>query len=298
MYNAECRHIVSAKRLAAKIVFGLAVVLILCWTLAPFYWVVLSAISPRVELYAKPPHWVPQHPTLKAFYTVLVTGESFRGGGGISAAELIRKGIVNSIIIAVVTTALVMTVSPMLGYAFSRLHFPGRNLFFILFIGIIALPPWPVLIGLFSQFSYLHLLDTKIGLIVLSFTYRIPFETWFMKSYFEAVPKEIEDAAFIDGCTHLGTLFRVSLPMVMPGVIAVSIVSFLFTWNMFAAPLVLTYTLKSKPLTVAMTEFIGQYYVHWDLMSAAALLAIIPPVLVVLLFQKFIVKGLTAGAIK
>jgi multiple sugar transport system permease protein len=86
--------------------------------------------------------------------------------------------------------------------------------------------------------------------------------------------------------------------MVMPGLIAVSIISFLFTWNMFAAPLVLTYTLKSKPLTVAMTEFIGQYYVHWDLMSAAALLAIIPPVLVVLLFQKFIVRGLSAGAVK
>ncbi len=272
--------------------------MILCWTLAPFYWVAISAISPRVELYAKPPHWIPENPTLKAFHTVLVTGEGFRGGGGISAAELIRKGLYNSIVIALATTAMVMTFSPMLGYVFSRLRFRGKNLLFIIFIGIIALPPWPVLIGLFAEFSYLHLLDTKIGLILLSFTYRIPFETWFMKSYFEAVPAEIEDAARIDGCTYLGTLFRVSIPMVMPGLIAVSIISFLFTWNMFAAPLVLTYTLKSKPLTVAMTEFIGQYFVHWDLMSAAALVAIIPPVLVVLLFQKFIVKGLTAGAVK
>ena len=286
------------KKIGFKILFGVAVLLILCWTLAPFYWVVISAISPRVELYSKPPHWIPENPTLKAFHTVLITGEGFRGGGGISAAELIRKGMYNSIIIALITTAMVMAVSPMLGYAFSRLRFRGRGLFFILFIGIIALPPWPVLIGLFAEFSYLQLLDTKIGLILLSFTYRIPFETWFMKGYFEAVPKEVEDAARIDGCTHLGTLFRVSIPMVMPGLIAVSIISFLFTWNMFAAPLVLTYTLKSKPLTVAMTEFIGQYYVHWDLMSAAALLAIIPPVLVVLLFQKFIVKGLSAGAVK
>lgn len=286
------------KRLGFKILFGIAILVILCWTLGPFYWVTISAISPRVELYAKPPHWIPENPTFKAFQTILITGEGFRGGGGISATELIRKSLYNSLVIALVTTALVMTVSPMLGYLFSRLHFPGKNLFFILFIGIIALPPWPVLIGLFSQFSYLQLLDTKIGLILLSFTYRIPFETWFMKSYFEAVPKDVEDAARIDGCTYLGTLFRVSIPMVMPGLIAVSIISFLFTWNMFAAPLVLTYTLKSKPLTVAMTEFIGQYYVHWDLMSAAALVAIIPPVLVVLIFQKFIVKGLTAGAVK
>ncbi len=277
---------------------GLAILLILCWTLGPFYWVLISAISPRVELYSTPPHWIPEHPTLMPFYTVLVTGESFRGGGGISAAELIRKGLFNSVVVALITTAMVMTFSPILGYVFSRLCFWGRELFFILFIGIIALPSWPVLIGLFSEFSYLHLLDTKIGLILLSFTYRIPFETWFMKGYFEAVPKEVEDAARIDGCTHLGTLFRVSIPMVMPGLIAVSIISFLFTWNMFTAPLVLTYTLKSKPLTVAMTEFIGQYFVHWDLMSAAALLAIIPPVIVVLLFQKFIVRGLSAGAVK
>lgn len=281
-----------------NIFLGIAILLILCWTLAPFYWVLISAISPRVELYSKPPHWIPEQPTLKPFYTVLVTGEGFRGGGGISAAELIRKGLLNSIIVALITTAMVMTFSPLLGYAFSRLNFPGKNLFFILFIGIIALPSWPVLIGLFSEFSYLHLLDTKIGLILLSFTYRIPFETWFMKGYFEAVPKDVEDAARIDGCTHLGTLIRVSIPMVLPGLTAVSIISFLFTWNMFAAPLVLTYTLKSKPLTVAMTEFIGQYYVHWDLMSAAALVAIIPPVIVVLLFQKFIVKGLSAGAVK
>lgn len=276
----------------------MAILLILCWTLGPFYWVLISAISPRVELYSTPPHWIPENPTLKPFYTVLVTGESFRGGGGISAAELIRKGLFNSVVVALVTTAMVMTFSPILGYVFSRLRFWGRDLFFILFIGIIALPSWPVLIGLFSEFSYLHLLDTKIGLILLSFTYRIPFETWFMKGYFEVVPREVEDAAQIDGCTHLGTLFRVSIPMVLPGLIAVSIISFLFTWNMFAAPLVLTYTLKSKPLTVAMTEFIGQYFVHWDLMSAAALLAIIPPVIVVLLFQKFIVRGLSAGAVK
>lgn len=286
------------RKIGPNLLLATAIILIACWTLAPFYWVLVSAISPRVELYAKPPHWIPENPTLKPFYTVLVTGEGFRGGGGIGAADLIRKGLLNSLTVAVVTTIMVMTFSPMLGYAFSRLHFPGKSWFFILFIGIIALPSWPVLIGLFSEFSYLRLLDTKIGLILLSFTYRIPFETWFMKGYFEAVPKEVEDAARIDGCTHLGTLLRVSIPMVLPGLTAVSIISFLFTWNMFAAPLVLTYTLKSKPLTVAMTEFIGQYFVHWDLMSAAALIAIIPPVLVVLLFQKFIVKGLSAGAVK
>ncbi len=274
------------------------IALIIFWTLAPLLWILVSSVSTRAELYSIPPHWIPKQPTLQAYKKVLITGESFRGGAGISAAELMRKGILNSVIISVATTALVMTFAPLLSYAFSRLRFKGRSLFFYLTIGIIALPSWPVLIGLFSEFSALGLLDTRIGLILLSFTFRLPFETWFMKGYFESVSREIEDAARIDGCTHFQTLYRVSIHVVLPGLIAVSIISFLFTWNMFAAPLVLTYTLRSKPLTVAMTEFIGQYYVFWDLMSAGTILAVVPPVLIVLFFQKYIVKGLSAGAIK
>ncbi len=286
------------KRFTPRLLLGIAALLILFWSVSPLLWIFISSISTRTELYSKPPHWVPENPTMQAYKKVLVTGESFRGGDGIAAAELFRKGIFNSLVVSLVTTAMVMFFAPLLGYVFSRLKFRGSNFMFYIIIGIIALPAWPVLIGLFSEFSYLHLLDTKIGLILLSFTFRLPFETWFMRGYFESVPSEIEEAARIDGCTRLQTLGRVSLQMVMPGLIAVSIVSFLHTWNMFAGPLVLTYTLKSKPLTVAMTEFIGQYYVHWDLMSAATMLAIIPPVIMVIFFQKYIIQGLSAGAIK
>jgi len=286
------------RKMSFKLLLGVLIAFMLFWTLAPLMWIVISSISPRTELYSVPPHWIPHEPTLQAYDKVLISGEGFRGGGGISAAKLFRTGILNSMIVSISTTALVMIFAPLLGYAFSRLDFPGKNLFFLAIIGIIALPGWPVLIGLFSQFSFLGLLDTKTGLVLLSFTFRLPFETWFMKGYFESIPQEIEDAARIDGCTHLQTLFRISLQMVKPGLIAVTIISFLHTWNMFAAPLVLTYTLQSKPLTVTMTEFIGQYYVHWDLMSAATILAIIPPVLVVVLFQRYIIKGLSAGAIK
>ena len=286
------------QRYSFRLLLGVLIVFMLVWTLAPLMWIFISSISPRTELYSIPPHWFPHNPTLQAYDKVLISGEGFRGGGGISAATLFRTGIINSLVISISTTLLVMFFAPLLGYAFSRLDFPGKNLFFLAIIGIIALPGWPVLIGLFSQFSMLGLLDSKTGLILLSFTFRLPFETWFMKGYFESVPQEVEDAARIDGCTHVQTLFRISLQMVRPGLIAVTIISFLHTWNMFAAPLVLTYTLKAKPLTVTMTEFIGQYFVHWDLMSAATILAIVPPVLIVVLFQKYLIRGLSAGAIK
>ena len=281
-----------------RIFLGIFIFLIIFWSVAPLLWIFISSISERTELYSIPPHWIPDNPTFKAYKTVLITGESFRGGGGIAATDLLKKGIINSLIVAMVTTILVMFFAPLLGYAFSRLKFKGSQIFFYFIIGIIALPAWPVLIGLFSVFSDLHLLDSKIGLILLSFTFRLPFETWFMKGYFESVPGEIEDAARIDGCTRIQTLYKVSIQMVMPGLIAVSIVSFLSTWNMFSAPLVLTYTLKSKPLTVTMTEFIGQYFVHWDLMSAATMISIIPPLIIVIFFQKYIIEGLSAGAIK
>ncbi len=286
------------KSVAFSAFLGVMVFFIFVWSIGPPMWIFISSISTRTELYSKPPHWIPHHPTIEAYVNVLVKGEGFRGGGGVSASYLFRKGIFNSLIISICTTALVMSFAPLLGYAFSRLEFKGREVFFYLIIGIIALPGWPVLIGLFSEFSFLGLLDTKIGLILLSFTFRLPFETWFMKGYFEAIPSEVEDAARIDGCTYVQALFRISLRMVMPGLIAVSIISFLSTWNMFAAPLVLTYTLRSKPLTVTMTEFIGQYYVNWDLMSAATVIAIIPPVVMVVFFQKYIIRGLSRGSIK
>lgn len=270
----------------------------LLWTLTPIYWVVLSAFSTPVELYSTPPHWLPRHPTLENFKSVLITGKGFRGSKGVTATELIRKGLRNSVIVAGSTTFLMLLIAPLLGYIFARLKFKGKKFFFFYMIGMIAVPSWPVLIGLFAEFSKLHLLDTLWGLIILSVAYRMPFDMWFMQGYISTVPRELDDAARIDGCTRLGLIYKVVLPASLPGLIAVMIISFLFSWNMFMAPLVLTYTLKSKPITVAISEFVGQYYAEWNLMSAGSLIAIIPPILMVLIFQKYIIKGLTAGSIK
>lgn len=277
--------------------YALSIVLVL-WSVLPIVWVVISSISTRAELYSVPPHWLPENPTFHAYRSVLIEGEGFRGGEGQNAARLIRTGIRNSLIISISTTILVMAVAPLLGYVFGRLHFPGRRFLFFFVLALIALPGWPVIIGLFPMMSRLRLLDTKFGLILLLFTYRIPFEMWFMTGYFRQVPAEIEDAARVDGCTRLQALFRIVVFMVQPGIIAVSIISFLHSWNFFLIPLVMAYTLKSKPLTVTITEFVGQYFVQWDLMSAATIIAIVPPLIIVLLFQRYIVRGLSAGAIK
>jgi multiple sugar transport system permease protein len=274
------------------------VALMAAWSLGPIVWIFISSISVRAELYSVPPHWIPREPTLAPYRTVLFEGEGFRGAAGQAAAELIRAGLVNSLIISTSTTLLVMALAPLLGYVFGRIEFPGRRALFYFVLALIALPGWPIIIGLFPMMSSLRLLDTRLGLVILLFTYRIPFEMWFMTGYFRAVPAEIEDAARVDGCTRLQALYRVTIHMVRPGVVAVSIISFLHSWNFFLVPLIMAYTLRSKPLTVTITEFVGQYYVHWDLMSAATILAIVPPVVMVILFQRHIVRGLSAGAIR
>ena len=274
------------------------VALMAAWSLGPIVWIFISSISVRAELYSVPPHWIPRAPTLAPYRTVLFEGEGFRGAAGQAAAELIRAGLVNSLIISTSTTLLVMALAPLLGYVFGRIEFPGRRAVFYFVLALIALPGWPIIIGLFPMMSSLRLLDTRLGLVILLFTYRIPFEMWFMTGYFRAVPAEIEDAARVDGCTRLQALYRVTIHMVRPGIVAVSIISFLHSWNFFLVPLIMAYTLRSKPLTVTITEFVGQYYVHWDLMSAATILAIVPPVVMVILFQRHIVRGLSAGAIR
>ena len=279
-------------------IITIAVILILLWSLTPIYWIIYSALVPETELYSVPPKWIPSQITLENFKKILISGGGFRGTAGVSASDLIQKGLRNSVIVAGITTLIMALIAPLLGYVFARLKFPGKKLFFFYIIGMIAVPTWPVLIGLFSEFSKLHLLDTLTGLIILSVAYRVPFDMWFMNGYISSVPRELEDAARIDGCSRLGALYRIILPVSLPGLMSVVIISFLFSWNMFTAPLILTYTLKSKPITVTITEFIGQHYVNWNLMSAGALLAIIPPILIVLFLQKYLIKGLVTGAVK
>ena len=286
------------RRVLSRGLLWALVALMAAWSLGPIVWIFISSISVRAELYSVPPHWIPREPTLAPYRTVLFEGEGFRGAAGQAAAELIRAGLVNSLIISTSTTLLVMALAPLLGYVFGRIEFPGRRALFYFVLALIALPGWPIIIGLFPMMSSLRLLDTRLGLVILLFTYRIPFEMWFMTGYFRAVPAEIEDAARVDGCTRLQALYRVTIHMVRPGIVAVSIISFLHSWNFFLVPLIMAYTLRSKPLTVTITEFVGQYYVHWDLMSAATILAIVPPVVMVILFQRHIVRGLSAGAIK
>ena len=281
-----------------SLVLAFSVLFLVFWSLAPIAWIVISSISPPVELFSKPPHWIPHEPTLKNYVDLLIVGRGFRGATVVPAVSMFRRGLINSLILALVTTAIMALFSSITGYVFARYDFPLKNILFYFFIGIIPIPGWAVLITIYQIFAQAGLLNTLHGLIILFVTYRLPIDTWLMKSYFESIPKDLEEAAMIDGCSKLEALFRVILPVALPGIVAVLIISFISTWDAFLAPLIFTFTEEAKPITVVISEFIGQYYVEWDLMSAAAVIAIIPPTIFSFIFQKYLIQGLTRGALK
>ena len=279
-------------------VYFLAALLAL-WALAPIYWVVVSSISTRIELYSAPyKHWIPQHPTLQNFVDVFTTGPKYRAGGFLPSATLLYSGVRNSLVVALSSAAALSVLASLAGYAFARLEFRGRQVLFFAMLLLVPLPIWVSLIALFQLVSTLGLVDSKTGLVLLFVAYGAPLYVWLMQTYIRGTPKEIEEAALIDGASRFRALWMVVLRVALPGLVSVFLVSFLTVWNAFLIPLIFTNTEISQPLTVVLSLFIGQYEVAWEAMSAAAMVTMIPPILLALFFQRHVVRGLALGAVQ
>lgn len=277
----------------------LLAVLLAVWALAPIYWVVVSSISTRIELYSAPyKHWIPQHPTLQNFVDVFTTGPKYRAGGFLPSATLLYSGVRNSLVVALSSAAALSVLASLAGYAFARLEFRGRQVLFFAMLLLVPLPIWVSLIALFQLVSALGLVDSKAGLVLLFVAYGAPLYVWLMQTYIRGTPKEIEEAALIDGASRFRALWMVVLRVALPGLVSVFLVSFLTVWNAFLIPLIFTNTETSQPLTVVLSLFIGQYEVAWEAMSAAAMVTMIPPILLALFFQRHVVRGLALGAVQ
>ncbi len=289
----------AQRKIIRLILIYLAVIIVLFWALAPIYWVIISSISTRTELFAAPQKvWFPTEPTFQNYIDVFTTGPSYRDGGFLPTAELMSLGIRNSIVLSTVTAIVVTALATGAGYIFARLRFRGKQIAFFYLMLMMPLPIWVALIALFFLMSEFGLIDTLPGLIFIMVTLLIPLGIWLMTTYIRDVPTEIQDAALVDGCSRWGLLFSIIIPLVRPGMVAVFLVTFLTTWNNFLIPLIFAKTSASQPMTVVLTLFIGQYEVAWEAMSAAAVVTIIPPLVMALFFQRHLVRGLTLGAVK
>ncbi|HLQ64787.1 MAG TPA: carbohydrate ABC transporter permease [bacterium] len=290
---------VMLPRVLRRIFFWVAVALLALWSLAPIYWIVVSSISTRIELYTVPyKHWIPQSPTLQNYIDVFTTGPKYRAGGFLPSATLLYSGVRNSILVALLAAALLSLLASLAGYAFARLNFRGRSFLFFMMLLLVPLPIWVSLIALFQLMSVVGLIDTKLGLVLLFVAYGAPLYVWLMQTYIRATPRDIEEAALIDGASRFRALRTIILPVAFPGLVSVFLVAFLTVWNAFLIPLIFTNSESAQPLTVVLSLFIGQYEVAWEAMSAAAVVTMIPPIVMALFFQRYIVRGLALGAVQ
>lgn len=273
--------------------------LLAAWALAPIYWVVVSSVSSRVELYSAPyKHWIPSQPTVQNYVDVFTTGPKYRAGGFLPSATLLYSGVRNSLVVALSSAAVLSVLASLAGYAFARLSFRGSRVLFVAMLSLVPLPIWVSLIALYQLMSDLGLVDTGAGLVLLFVAYGAPLYVWLMQTYIKSTPRDIEEAALVDGASRFQALWRIILPVALPGLVSVFLVSFLTVWNSFLVPLIFTNSESSQVLTVVLSLFIGQYEVAWEAMSAAAVVTMIPPILLALFFQRYVVRGLSLGAVQ
>ena len=271
-----------------------AAVLMAVVVLAPFAWLFISSISPPRELLATDPHWWPDDPTLERYRAIFATSD----GNGTNVAANFRQAMVNSVIVATLTTAISLVVGVLGGYAFARLRFRMRRTTLFVFVAVYMLPPIALVIPLYLGLAALGLLDTKTGLVVTYCSIVTPFCLWTMSNYYLSLPPDLEDAARVDGCSRLGALFRVILPLSRPGVLTTGMFGFLLAWDEFLFSLIFTSTTNAKTIPVAIAEFTGKYSSDFGLIAAGGVLATLPPLVLALVFQRYIASGLVSGAVK
>lgn len=208
------------------------------------------------------------------------------------------QNLISTIVIAVFATLLVLLVALPAAYYTARFKFPGRMVFLFLVIVTQMLQPAVLTSGLFRQLSFFGISDTWLAMILVNAAFNLSFAVWIMHSFFAGVPKEVDEAAQIDGAGRLTVLFKINLPLVWPGIVTAIVFTFVACWNEFAASLVILSTAGNQPLSVALTKFVGQYETSWHFVFGVSIVAIIPVVVLFMLIEKRLVGGLTAGSVK
>jgi len=259
----------------------------------PLLWLVTASLSTRAELLATPIHWIPQHPTFKNYLDILLPGSS---SSEVSRTLLIT--LFNSLKVASAVTVICLVVGSLAAYALVRISFRFNRTLLMGILGTRMIPEVSLVIPLYILASQVKLLNTPYVLAITYLTFALPFAIWLMAAFFQTIPIELEEAARLDGCSRLAILFRIVMPISVPGLVTTALFVFLLAWDEFFYALIFTSTLAAKTAPVAIAEFVGRYVTDINAMMAGGVLAAIPPVLLALLFQRYIVQGLTAGAVK
>lgn len=268
-----------------RVLFYILVVVLFVFCLFPFYWALVSSVKADNELFQMPPTYFPVSPTLSNYYDVLVTRN-------------FPHNMLNSAIVSVSTVALSLVVGSLCAYALARLHFPGQRFLLGFVLAVSTFPGIAIISPLYVEIRNLGWVNTYQGLIGPYLVFSLPFAIWLMTAFFRQLPRELEEAAKVDGCNPIQAMVLVMMPLATPAFVTIGLLGFIAAWNEFLFALLFTVTDATRTVPVAIVFFSGYHSVPWGSIMAASVLVTIPLIILVLIFQGRIVAGLTAGAIK
>ena len=253
--------------------------------LAPYIVMLLNSLRPSGDVVRTPPTFLPREWQLSTFSQIL-------------GDERFLNWLKTSVIVAVASTLIVIVVSIPAAYYTARFRFPGRMAFLLLVLVTQMFSPTALVVGIYREWFNFNMVNTYGALILTNAAFNLAFAVWILHGFFSSIPKEVEEAANLDGCSRFGTLWRVMLPLTLPGIVTAVIFTFIAAWNEYVVALTLMLDESKKPLTVGITSYVTGYEQHWDQLFAAAIIAIVPVVILFAAIEKHLVGGLTAGSVK
>ena len=271
----------------ANMIYCAISVIILFVLLFPIFWTFITSLKTEAEIFQIPPTWYPHVLNTKSYAAQIETGDF----------NMFRS-FANSFIISASAMCISVVLAVPASYAIARYRFKGRLPIMLGFLVTQMLPVSVLLTPMFIIFKNMHVHNTWGAAILADATIGIPFSVLILKNYFASIPKALEEAAYIDGCTRMSAFFRILIPVTKPGIMVCAIFSFLYAWGDLAYGMTFILDQEKRPITAGIFNFMGQYGTKWSYLTAFAIVAIIPVALIFIFMQKYIVSGMTSGAVK
>jgi multiple sugar transport system permease protein len=263
-------------------IVGVAVALVF---LSPYIVMALDALRPSGDVLQSPPKFLPTNWQWSTF-------------GDVLSQERFLNWLRTSMLVSVASTLIVIVVSVPAAYFTARFRFPGRTAFLLLVLITQMFSPTSLVVGIYREFFEANLVNTYLAIILTNAAFNLAFAIWILNGFFSSIPQEVEEAANLDGCGRIGTLWRVMLPLTRPGLVTAVIFTFIAAWNEYVVALTLMQDDFKKPLTVGISSYVTGYEQHWDQLFAASIIAIVPVVILFAIIEKHLVGGLIAGSVK
>lgn len=273
------------KKILLTIIPYTIIILYCAYALMPLLWIVSTSLKVPTEVWSWPTKWIPNK-LMWGNYAEVFKGRPF------------ERYIINSLVVSLTVSAICIALGSLTGYVFSRYHFKLDKFLFVAVLATRIFPPISFITPWYIIGEKMGIIDTYWILIAMQIYMNLPFAVWIMRGFFDEMPRSIDEAGLIDGCTKTMVLRYIILPLSTPGVAATAIIVFINSWNDYLFASVVTFSVASKTLPVGVVEFVGDAMIMWNLLSAASIITCIPALIFILFFQRFIVQGLTAGSIK